>query len=190
MGSSKQRLRKSSNPDLRRQTGVAYLKNGIIINKTMKCPYCQSQKTHKYGRQRGKQRFKCNLCKRQFVEVLTPLGYKENIKEQCLKMYLNGIGFRAIQRIMGVHHTTIIKWVKELGKKAEKEYNEDGGQEIPEITQIDELQTFIGKKNKIWIWTAANKHKPGILEFVIGDRSSKTFKNLWRKIRGWKSFFM
>ena len=29
--------------------------------------------------------------------------------------------------------------------------------EIPEITEIDELQTFIdNKKNKIWIWTVVN----------------------------------
>jgi len=112
----------------------------------MKCPHCQSHKTHKYGHQRGKQRFKCNLCNRQFVEFLSPSGYQANIKEECLKMYLNGMGFRGIQRVKGVHHTTIIKWVKELGKKAKNECNEDGAQEIPEITQLDELQTFVGKK--------------------------------------------
>jgi IS1 family transposase len=45
------------------------------------------------------------------------------------------------------------------------------------------------KKNKKWIWTAANKQKPGILEFVIGDRSAQTFKKLWVKVKGWQSFF-
>ncbi len=34
--------------------------------------------------------------------------------------------------------------------------------EIPEIAEIDELQTFVGKKNKLWIWTAVNHWKPGI----------------------------
>ena len=47
--------------------------------------------------------------------------------------------------------------------------------EIPEITQIDELETFIGKKNKIWLWTVVNKHISGVIAWVLGDRSSETF---------------
>ena len=45
------------------------------------------------------------------------------------------------------------------------------------------------KKNQIWIWTTVNKHKSGILSWVIGDRSSSTFKTLWKTIKGWKSFW-
>ena len=45
------------------------------------------------------------------------------------------------------------------------------------------------KKNKRWIWTALNKDVPGILEYVIGDRSSETFEKLWEKIKNWKCFF-
>ena len=36
--------------------------------------------------------------------------------------------------------------------------------EIPEITEIDELQTFVGnQKNKVWIGSVVNHWKPGIL---------------------------
>ena len=62
--------------------------------------------------------------------------------------------------------------------------------EIPEITEIDELQTFIGnKRNKIWIWTVVNYWKPGIVLWTIGDRSSKSFQILWAVIRCWHSFW-
>lgn len=30
-------------------------------------------------------------------------------------MYVNGMGFRGIERVKGVHHTTVISWVKQLG---------------------------------------------------------------------------
>ncbi len=42
-------------------------------------------------------------------------------------------------------HTTVINWVRELGNTLPNspEYNE-----IPEITQVDELETFVGKKTK------------------------------------------
>ena len=62
--------------------------------------------------------------------------------------------------------------------------------EIPEVTQIDELQTYVGKKsNKIWLWTSVNKGLPGIIAWVMGDRSAETFKPLWKIIKGWQSFF-
>ena len=63
-------------------------------------------------------------------------------------MYLNGMGFRAIARVTEIDHTTIINWVKEAGESLSDEPQED---EIPEITEIDELQTFVGnKRNKLW----------------------------------------
>ncbi len=35
------------------------------------------------------------------------------------------------------------------------------------------------KKNKIWIWTAVDHFKRGILDWVIGDHSAETFEPLW-----------
>jgi transposase-like protein len=31
-------------------------------------------------------------------------------------MYVNGMGFRAIETIKGVHHTSILNWVKQVGE--------------------------------------------------------------------------
>ena len=51
-------------------------------------------------------------------------------------MYLNGMGFRAIARVTEIDHATIINWVKEKGEKLSDDPQDD---EIPEITEIDEL---------------------------------------------------
>jgi len=91
-----------------------------------------------------------------------------------------------------VHHTTVINWVKKLGNSLPNAPDYD---EIPEITQIDELETFVGKKNKIWLWTAVNKHFPGVIAWVLGDRSmsfghaslTETFKTLWQILSCWHS---
>jgi transposase-like protein len=37
------------------------------------------------------------------------------VKQLCLKMYLNGMGLRGIERVTEIHHTTIINWIKEAG---------------------------------------------------------------------------
>ena len=102
-------------------------------------------------------------------------------------MYLNGMGLRGIERVTEIHHTTVMHWVTDAGLKLLDAPEAD---EIPEITEIDELQTFIGnKKAKVWIWTVVNHWQPGILLWTIGDRSHLSFQRLWSTIRCWRSFW-
>jgi len=54
----------------------------------------------------------CCGCRRQFIDIYEPKGYSDEIKRECLEMYVNGMGFRAIERVKKVHHTTVINWVK------------------------------------------------------------------------------
>jgi transposase-like protein len=70
--------------------------------------------------------------------ILT-LGYPQEVKKQCLHIYLEANGFRRIERLTGVSHNTLINWVKEARNSLSTEPDYD---EIPEIAQIDELQTY------------------------------------------------
>lgn len=111
----------------------------------MNCPDCASHHIRKNGHRRGKQNYICCSCDRQFLESYTKRGYSNEIKQQCLTMYVNGMGFRAIERLTGVNHNTIINWVK---KVAEPLPNAPECSEIPEVAQVDELETFVGKKKR------------------------------------------
>ena len=144
-----------------------------LHNRGMKCPNCESTYISKNGWWRGKQNYICRDCRRQFIEFYSPKGYADEIKQRCLSMYVNGAGFRAIERQTGVNHHTVINWVKQAasGLPSAPDYAE-----IPEIAQVDELENFVGKKNKIWLRTAVNKGAPGILAWVLGDRSAETFR--------------
>lgn len=78
------------------------------------------------------------------------------------------MGFRAIERSTGVHHTTIINWLKQIGEQLPDAPEKD---DIPEVGELDELETFVGsKKNKIWLWTAVNHKAPRY--FGLGVRRS------------------
>ena len=71
----------------------------------MQCPYCGSTEIRKNGKRRGKQNHICVSCDRQFIDLYDPpKGYSEELKQECLKMYLNGMGFHGIERFKGVHH--------------------------------------------------------------------------------------
>ena len=48
---------------------------------------------------------------------------------------------------------------------------------------------LLAQKNTIWIWTAVNHFKPGILGWVVGDHSADTFKPLCAIVSLWQCFF-
>lgn len=53
------------------------------------------------------------------------------------------LGFRGIERVKGVHHTTIIHWVKQVGANLPDAYAPD---KTPEVGELDELETFVRSK--------------------------------------------
>lgn len=110
----------------------------------MECIECKSTHVNKNGHKKGKQNYICVDCGRQFLDCYqTHQGYAPEIKQECLKMYVNGMGFRAIERVKGVHHTTIINWVKQVGALLPTAYDPEI---IPEVGELDELETFVGLK--------------------------------------------
>jgi len=75
----------------------------------MQCPECKSNNINKNGHKKGKQNYICVNCGRQFIDCYeTQRGYCEDVKRECLKMYVNGMGFRGIERVKNVHHTTVL----------------------------------------------------------------------------------
>lgn len=110
----------------------------------MECPECQSTHIRKNGKRRGKQNHICVQCGRQFVEnPQTHRGYSDEVRQECLRMYVNKSPFRAIERVKGVHHTTVITWVKAVGERLPDAY---APEVIPDVGELDELETFVGSK--------------------------------------------
>ena len=110
----------------------------------MQCPEYQSTHVNKNGHKKGKQNYLCVNCGRQFIECYeAQKGYVKEVKQQCLSMYVNGMGFRAIERVTGVHNTTIMAWVKQAGELLPDYYTPET---IPEVGELDELETFVKSK--------------------------------------------
>jgi transposase-like protein len=40
--------------------------------------------------------------------ILPRLRYSDEVKQLCIKMYLNGMGLQGIERVSEIHHTTIM----------------------------------------------------------------------------------
>ena len=98
----------------------------------------------------------------------------------ALQLYLEGLGFRSIGRVLGFSHVAVYQWIKSFGSEIVKLGEEQ--REI-EIVEIDEMLELIkNKKNQYWIWIAVDRYKKKFINFVIGKRDEETGKELWEKI--------
>ncbi|GGA44619.1 transposase [Okeania sp. KiyG1] len=110
----------------------------------MQCPECQSTHVNKNGFNKGKQNYICVDCRRQFLDCYqAQRGYSDELKHECLTMYVNGMGLRAIGRVKGISHVTIINWIKQVGELLPSAYEPET---IPQVGELDELETFVGSK--------------------------------------------
>lgn len=57
-------------------------------------------------------------------------------------MYLEGLGFRSIGRILNVHNTTVYRWIRNFGEQVEVIRND----KPVKIMELDELHTYVGHK--------------------------------------------
>ena len=110
----------------------------------MKCPRCRaSTRQHKIGFTIAKsQRYKCQYCQKKYTPEPKHRGYPKSLRQLALKMYLEGINFRRIGRLLNVHHQSVINWVNAYAE----ELPEAPVPKQTEDVEMDELFTFIGSK--------------------------------------------
>jgi AcrR family transcriptional regulator len=93
-----------------------YIGDDLLLHiSVMICPNCHSERVAKNGHRHGKQRFICRDCGKQFAAEYSQRGYPPEVKQKCLALHQQGIGFREIERQTGVSHNTVINWVNALG---------------------------------------------------------------------------
>ena len=108
----------------------------------MNCPKCNNTTKTKDGIVRGKQRYKCKSCNYRYTVVKKSDVKSEETRRLALKMYLEGLGFRSIGRILEVSHVSVYNWVKTWGEKVSLPKRKDP----VEIVELDEMHTYIGEK--------------------------------------------
>jgi len=64
-------------------------------------------------------------------------------------MYVNGMGFRAIERVTSLHNTTIIALVKQVGELLPDYYTPES---IPDLRELEDLETFVKSKTIKFGW--------------------------------------
>ena len=155
-------------------------------------PHCGSNWLPKDGRSRGKQTYRCRLCHYRFTPDGNRHYYSEQVKEQAIDMYGEGMAIAAISRVLEVKLGTVYEWVKKvqwaLGIWAWVTMQRQRWGIVPAIS-FDEMWTYQrarrGKKRQeVWIWTAVIELPDGrrCVDFEVGDRSGETFLRLYERL--------
>ncbi len=81
------------------------------------CPNCGSNTYVKSGIVNNRQRYKCKSCGYYFS--VNKIGKKIDnyYVNKALQLYLEGLTYREIERILGISHVSIMNWVKKYNIK-------------------------------------------------------------------------
>ncbi len=136
----------------------------------MTCHNCSTlcKKFGKYGPKRI-QRWRCKQCKRTFSaerdKPLDDMRIPLERAEMCLKLLLEGMSIRSVQRITGLHQETILDLIVLAGERCEKLMSERIKGVAVRDVQADEMWGFVGMKEK-------TRERKGLDDLRFGDAYS------------------
>ncbi len=127
--------------------------------KALLCPNCGSDHYVKSGIVANRQRYKCKACNYYFT--VNKLGKKidDYYVNKALQLYLEGLTYREIERILGISHVSVMNWVKKFNIK--RPYNSKYHPTC-KILNAEELSRFFSN--------ADNLSGAGTLVTELGDK--------------------
>ena len=108
----------------------------------MTCPKCGSVNHCKDGIVKERQRYQCKECRYRYTVAQKSNVKSADTKRMAFEMYLEGLGFRAIGRLLRVSYGTVYQWIKKWGSSLELPKRSE---EIA-VVELDEMHTYVGRK--------------------------------------------
>ena len=145
----------------------------------MKCPRCGSDHKVKNGIVRNLQRYKCKECSNNYTVEKKSTAVESSKRRLGLMMYLEGLGFNSIGRILGVSHVAVIKWIKRYGS----ELNAIKNDKPARIVEADEMHSYIGsKKTTVGYGLQLIEMPESTLVLLLGTEEAKQGGNFGNKL--------
>ena len=108
----------------------------------MICPKCKSEEKTKDGVIKGRQRYKCKNCGFRYTVASGSKAKPLHMRKLALQLYLEGLRFRSIGRVLKVSNVTVLNWIRAFGEQIE----ELKSAERVMFTEMDEMHTYVGQK--------------------------------------------
>ena len=94
-----------------------------MINKVIKCPYCNSVRIKKNGKKYNKQRYMCNDCNKSFSFNDKRIKRSRKERELALLLYISNSSIRSIQNVINkffntnISYNVLDNWIKTYKKQ-------------------------------------------------------------------------
>jgi transposase-like protein len=85
------------------------------------CPQCDSNNISRNGIIKERQRFKCKDCSYNFTVEKMGKSIESYYVIKALQLYIEGVSYREIERLLGVSHVSVMNWVKKYQVKIPKQ---------------------------------------------------------------------
>jgi transposase-like protein len=108
----------------------------------MRCPKCGSEEYCKDGFVQCRQRYQCKRCVYRYTVTHKSDVKSQDTRRMAFEMYLEGLGFRAIGRLLRISYGTAYQWIRNW----ENQVALPKRNEPIEIVELDEMHTYVGRK--------------------------------------------
>jgi transposase-like protein/IS1 family transposase len=150
------------------------------------CHNCQTL-CNRFGKHRnGLQRYRCAQCRKTFTEDhAQPLGEMRlpmEKAESILKLLVEGMSIRSIERVTSVHRDTIMRLLLVAGERSQRLMDSKMRNLNSRYLQVDEIWCYVGKKRRNvhsgdspelgdqWVYVAIDAESKLVPSFRIGKR--------------------
>jgi transposase-like protein len=143
------------------------------VDKPFCCTHCGSENYIKYGKNNGKQVYKCKDCNKKFVDNLFFEKLKANPKIICLTLdlYFKGVSLRKISdhlkqfHDLEIAHTTLFYWIAKYIRIID-EYTRQFKPQLGELWNVDEMMISVNG-NWFYLWNVIDDETRFHLASVI-----------------------
>ena len=129
------------------------------MNTSLSCPKCNAQNYTKSGIVNDRQRYKCKNCNYNFTVQRQGKKIDDYYVTKALQLYVEGVSYREIERVLGISHVSVMNWVKSYRVKRPLNQNHHPTYKI--LSQ-DELAKYFANP--------ANVKGAGMIVTELGDK--------------------
>jgi transposase-like protein len=161
------------------------------------CHYCRTT-CKRFGKHRnGLQRFRCTQCTKTFTEdhqrPLDEMRLSLDRAENVLRLLLEGMSVRSVERVTGVHRDTILRLLVLAGERCQRLMDEKLVNLDVRDVQADEIWGFVGKKENhknedaaelgdAYCYVALERHTKLVICHYLGKRNAPSTEHFIAKL--------
>ncbi len=123
------------------------------------CPKCESKEATKSGIVNERQRFRCKSCGYHYTVDKVGREVNPYYVVKALQLYIEGVSYREIERLLGVSHVSVMNWVRKYGVKVPRQ---PGYHPTYKILNQQELTAYFQKSE--------NLKGAGLMVTELGDK--------------------